>query len=307
VNRRTLLTASLVAAAVPLATTIWLLRDPLPHFTVRRSAVAGTHASAPVTFGNSQLHNVRLAATSGLEVNLSVRRHLGDSTGRLPVIVLLGGHLTGADAAKIIGETPGVLVAAMSYPFDGDLRPSKLTFLKQIPQIRTAFHDTPAALQLTLDYLLSRPDVDPARVHGVGVSLGAPFMTIAGALDRRFTHIWSLHGSGGSYAPLEASMRRSISIAPLRYLGAAVANVIIAGPQLAPERWVARIAPRPFIMVNATDDERMPREAVDRLYESAKEPKEQIWMSGHHIHADQATIQRLVGIVLSRVTGSSAD
>jgi hypothetical protein len=283
------------------ATIAYLLRDPQPHVVARRSSIDQIVERDPTIIGKSQIHNARLLATSGLVVDVSVRRQLSDTIGRLPLVVLLGGHVTGARATEMVGDTPGVLVAAVSYPFEGDLRPSKLTFLKQIPQIRGAFLDTPAALMLALDYLLSRPDVDSTRVEGVGVSLGAPFITIAGALDPRFSRIWAIHSSGGSYGPLEASMRHSISNAPLRYLSAAVANVIINGPSLAPDQWVARIAPRPFIMVNAEDDERMPRENVELLYRSASLPKEQIWMTGGHIHADQHTIQRLVAIVLSRV------
>jgi hypothetical protein len=301
-RRRILLTSAVLAGAVQLATVVWLLRDPLPHVQARRSALASAVESEPTIIGNSEMRRVRLVATSGLVVDVNIRRHLSDSSRRLPVVLLLGGHVTGAEAAHIVGETRGVLVAGVSYPFDGDLRPSKLTFLTQIPSIRRAFHDTPAALMIALDYLVGHPNADPTRVHGIGVSLGAPFMTIAGALDTRFTDIWAIHGSGGSFAPLEASMRRSISILPLRYLSAAVANVIIAGPRLAPERWAPQIAPRRFIMVNATDDERLPRASVDALYRSASEPKEQIWMSGGHINADAPTIQRVVQIVMERVS-----
>jgi fermentation-respiration switch protein FrsA (DUF1100 family) len=77
--------------------------------------------------------------------------------------------------------------------------------------------------------------------------------------------------------------------------------VIIAGPRLDPVRWVPWIAPRPFVMVNARDDERLPRSAVDALYASAREPKELIWMSGAHVHGDKETIQRLVAIVMERM------
>jgi hypothetical protein len=59
-------------------------------------------------------------------------------------------------------------------------------------------------------------------------------------------------------------------------------------------------------MVNASEDERMPRAAVEALYESAREPKELIWMPGQHIRADRETIERLVGTVMSRVRGESA-
>ncbi len=96
-------------------------------------------------------------------------------------------------------------------------------------------------------------------------------------------------------------MRRTIRFAPLRALAAAAANVIIAVPRLDPVRWVPRIAPRRFIMVNAREDERLPRSAVDALYRSAREPKELVWMSGGHVHADSTTIRRLVEIVMGRV------
>jgi len=143
--------------------------------------------------------------------------------------------------------------------------------------------------------------VDRARVEAVGVSLGAPFVIIAGALDERITRVWALHGSGGSFTPLHAQMRREIPFAPLRFVAASVANLIIDGPRLDPVRWVGRISPRPFVMVNASGDERLPRSAVDALYASARDPKELIWMSGAHIRADKETITRLLDIVMSRM------
>ena len=43
------------------------------------------------------------------------------------------------------------------------------------------------------------------------------------------------------------------------------------------------------------------RQTVDALYASARQPKELIWMRGAHVHADSATVRRLVEIVLARV------
>jgi len=307
-SRKSLLLAtSVTAVAGAVATVSYLLRDPLPYFMERRSAIATVHEQESVVVGGSQLQTVRLVAKSGLAVDLTVRREVSSGVRRLPLVVVLGGHVTGAEAARLVGETPGVMVTAVSYPFSGDPRTSKSAFLRDIPRIRSAFLDTPPALMLALDYLLARPDVDPTRVEGVGVSLGAPFITIAGALDTRFTRVWAIHGSGGSYVPLEANMRRTIGFGPVRALAAGVANVIIAGPRLAPELWVSRIAPRAFIMVNATEDERLPRSAVDALYQRAAHPKEQIWMPGGHVHGDAPTIQRLVEIVFRRVSAPGGD
>jgi hypothetical protein len=57
-------------------------------------------------------------------------------------------------------------------------------------------------------------------------------------------------------------------------------------------------------MINAVDDERLPRAAVDRLYHAAREPKEQLWMTGAHVHGDSATIHRIAEIVMPRIRAS---
>lgn len=279
-----------------------LLRDPRPHMLTRRSQLSVVTADAPFTDGAFVVQLVRLRATSGLAVDLTVKRAIADSDRTLPLVVLLGGHHTGRDAARLVGPTPGVVAAALSYPFAGDPRPDAATFMRDIPSIRKAFLDTPAAVMLSLDYLLRLPQIDTSDVEGVGVSLGAPFMVIAGSMDRRFTRVWSIHGSGGSYGPLEANMRRTVRPAPLRWIAAAVANVIISGPRLAPEHWVAGITPRPFIMVNTADDERLPRAGIESLFAAAREPKELIWTHGMHVHADSAAVAPLVKIVLDRIT-----
>ena len=298
--RKRLIT-TLVIAALACIGTAYLLRDPLPHFHERRSSLARADVGDSIVDPDYILTPVRVTATSGLAVDLMFRRPRADSGARLPLAVILGGHYTGRKAVDLLGPTPGVAIAALSYPFTGDPRPHALTFVREIPKIRGAFLDTPPAVMLALDYLSRQPLIDTTRIEAIGVSLGAPFMTIAGALDRRLSRVWVLHGSGGSYVRLEANMKRNIPIPPVRALAAGIANVIINGPSLDPVHWVDQIAPRPFMMVNASDDERLPRRAVDALYASAREPKEMMWMPGRHIHSDRETIQRLVSIVMARI------
>jgi hypothetical protein len=293
--------------SISVAFAAYLLRDPLPHFLERRSRLASVVEQDSVVSGGYLLKTVRVSGTSGLATDLTMRYAIADIARRLPVVAILGGHYGARRAMEFLGETPGVMAVTISYPFTGDPRPDALTFLREIPKIRAAFLDTPPAVMLALDYLTKLPNVDTTRVEAVGVSLGAPFMCIAGALDARFTRVWALHGSGGSYVPLEANMKRNIPFAPLRAAAAGLANVIISGPQLDPVRWVPRIAPRPFVMVNARDDERLPRSGVEALYASAREPKEVVWMSGGHVHGDKETIQRLVAIVLRRMGGVLRD
>lgn len=306
-RRRRWLAVAVVLVALVGLMVVRLLRDPMPHFVERRSALASVTADSVTIEEGHVLEPLRITATSGLAVNILVRRAVAD-TGRrdLPLAIILGGHYTGRQAARLLGDTPGVVVAAMSYPYDGNPKPDALTFLKDIPRIRQAFLDTPPAIMIALDYLLQRPEVNKQQVEAIGVSLGAPFVTIAGALDQRITRVWALHGSGGSYAPLEVQMRREIPWAIARIPAAALATLIISGSRLDPVRWAPKISPRPFMMVNASDDERLPRASIESLYASAGQPKELIWMDGVHIHADKETIQRLLGIVMSRVVVTPA-
>lgn len=292
----------LIAAAVSLAiAAAVLLRDPLPRMLERRSSLASATEGASTTENGYVYTPVRLTATSGLALEMIVRRPADLGSQRLPVALVLGGHHTGKRSVSLVGDTPGIMVVGLSYPFFGNPRPDALTFITDIPDIRAAFLDTPPAIMLAVDYLLSRSDVDVAQIEGVGVSLGAPFVTIAAALDTRISRVWAIHGSGGSYTPLEASMRRPIPFAPLRVIAASTASVIIAGPRLDPVNWAGRIAPRPFVMINALADERMPLDAVYELYRSAGDPKELIEMPGGHVRADSATLSKFVDIVVRRM------
>jgi dienelactone hydrolase len=269
----------------------------------RRSGLAGVIESPVVDEGKHELRDVKLRAASGLEVELTIKRpRVGASLPkRRPLAVVLGGHRRGRAAVQFIPDAGDIIVAALSYPYAGEPRPDALEFVRDIPSIRQAFLDTPPAIMLALDYLLAQPDVDPGWVELVGVSLGGPFVTIAAALDERVSRVWVVHGSAGSYGPLEVSMRREIPVPGLRHAAAALSALIINGPSMAPERWAPRVAPRPFMMVNARDDERMPRELVERLFEKAGEPKRLVWLPGGHVRSNAAVMRPLVDSVVAMI------
>jgi hypothetical protein len=296
-----------IAGVILIATVAWLLRDPLPYMMQRRSSLEGSVLEVLQRDSAHVNERVLLQAASGLEVSIIIRRPrniaepVAAATMRRPVFLILGGHRTGDHAATLIPDTDGNIIAAMAYPFEGDVGIKGLAVVGAVPLIRRAIMDTPPAIMIALDYLLSRPDVDSTRVELVGASFGAPFACLAGALDERVTRVWSVYGAARLYDQVELNMRRNISFAPARHLVTAVANVLGAGPRLAPEYWAPQIAPRPFIMVNASEDERMPREGVLALYEAAGDPKELIWLEGQHLHRSRPDVlARLVETVLQR-------
>lgn len=296
-----LIVASVLVSAI--AGSLWLTRDPEPRMLARRSALAGVTEGPVVHDGTHELRDVKLRASSGLEVELTVKRPrtVAGTSKRRPLAIVLGGHRRGRSAVQFIPDAGDMIVAAISYPYAGEPRPDALEFLRDIPSIRQAFLDTPPAIMLALDYLLTQPDVDPGWVELVGVSLGGPFVTIAAALDQRVSRVWVVHGSAGSYGPLEVSMRREIPIPGVRHAAALLSALIINGPRMAPEHWAPRIAPRPFMMVNARDDERMPRELVERLFDEAREPKRLVWLPGGHVRSNAAVLRPLVDTVVAMI------
>ena len=123
-----------LAALLALAT-LYFLRDPTPRILERRSRLVAWQASRAESIDGHWVQTVHLAAASGLEVDLTVKRPGSDSAAldagshsgtawpaspaavRRPLVVLLGGHRTGKDAVELIPDTHGTVVVALAYPF----------------------------------------------------------------------------------------------------------------------------------------------------------------------------------------------
>ena len=235
--------------------------------------------------------DLRLHAANGFAVDVAVRRPLAAAAPRSRrIFVILGGQRAGKEAALLFPDTRGSVVAAIEYPYHGAPNPKGIAVFGQVPAIRRAIRDTPPALMLALDHLLAMPDVDTTRVELIGASFGAPFAAVVAALDQRVTRLWLLHAAADPYRLLEHNMHKYVAVRPVRLAAAGVANVLIAGPRLDPARWVARVAPRPVIMINALEDERIPRALVDRLFASASQPKAHYWLPGLHMQRNRRDV-----------------
>src|SRR5712691_4344214 len=138
----------LVLALLGALALLVLLRDPTPHFLARRSRLVSWSEGPAETVAGHLLQPVRLVAAGGLAVDLMVKRPATDAAGasalpsggaaevgavgptrtgtagtaRRPLIVLLGGQRTGREAARLVADTRGTVVAALSYPYRGDPR-----------------------------------------------------------------------------------------------------------------------------------------------------------------------------------------
>jgi hypothetical protein len=291
--------AALCLAAVTCAWLLDHLRPRHAHFESRR----GTLASAQVTVDPRELdgfvsESARIASDTGLVVSLRVLRPDRSDAPR-PLIVLLAGRRTGSDAVGLVGHPGSVAIAALDYPYDG---PEKLRGVRQtvdaLPAIQMALLDTPPAVSLALDWLIAQPWVDPERVELVGASLGAPFAAVAGALDPRFRRVWLIHGGADNQAWLAGALRNKIENPTLREAAAGTIVLLAHGASFDTRMWVARISPRPVVVIGARDDESLSRENIEDLYNAAGEPKTLIWSDGGHVTRHRTDVVRqLLSIV----------
>jgi len=280
----------------------WLLsRDGEPYFDERRGELAEVIGQSRVEAPDRVVEQLRLVSTSGLAFDLAIQRALPASGVPQPLVLIVGGHRTGRDAVRLLPAIPGVVIGVISYPYDGEHRLKGFAVATSLPKIRQALMDTPAALALALDHLLTDPSVDGARVELVGVSLGAPVAVVTGGWDSRFSRVWSVHGGGKLRQMIDFNLREEIASPLLRAPLSAFGGLLVA--PLSPERFAARIAPRELVMINARQDEKIPRACVDALYAAAQEPKELIWLEGEHVNPRQEElIQELLELVLTRVS-----
>lgn len=321
-SRRVLLGSLLAVVLGAAATTAWLLRDPMPYFAERRAPLAVVDEGEATWSAGHISRPVRITAANGLTAELLIRypdpgpgggtfpggtarepvlTATEDPNARRPVFLILGGYRTGERAATLVEDTRGAIVAALSYPYTGPLNPKGLSVLPLVPAIRRAIFDTPPAVLLAVEYLRTRPDVDPNRIELVGASFGAPFATIAAVLDSGVSRLWLVHAAGAPFTLIDHGLKKSIAFPPVRWLVAGLANVLAAGPRLTSEVWLPEVAPRPVILINASDDERLPRPAIEALHASAREPKDVIWLPGQHVQSNREdVIRRLVETVLAR-------
>lgn len=128
-----------------------------------------------------------------------------------------------------------------------------------------------ADLSAGIDLLTATEGVDPARIGYAGFSLGGMLGTVFTAGEPRvraaaiviagsFAH--QRYWERGTEEERERRRRAAEATDPAFFAGA--------------------IAPRPFLMVNTTDDPIFPRAAVETLFAAAGEPKELRWRPGTH-------------------------
>ena len=282
-----------------------VIPDPTLHYVDRKGRLIDIQQTRQWQEQDSIYTELTLVSSSGLQVKLSTRIPRA-ATSPHPLVLLLGGRRTGRDAVKLVGDTRGIALAAISYPYEGDPEANRMQLLADLPDMQQAIKDTAPAIMLAMDYLSQQPQIDPNRIELAGVSLGAFFVSVPGALDQRFRRVWLIHGAGEVDKVLEIGTERYVKSEALRHLLGKLFSWMTLNHHLGPEQWLGRISPRPVIFINAKDDPSFPPSSIIALHNAAREPYEIIWMESEHIMPSRTEIVEMISnIVLDRIAHES--
>jgi dipeptidyl aminopeptidase/acylaminoacyl peptidase len=142
------------------------------------------------------------------------------------------------------------------------------------------------ALTAALDWLSRRSDVDPQKIGGLGFSMGGLIMTRLAAHDPRLRAL-VLEGTPSSVDEYMRIHHGRWGIVGLWPAYAAVRHSGLLDPELAPERLIGRIAPRPLLLIGGTLDTEIPPAMVQQLFAAAHDPKT-LWIVPSAQHGEYA-------------------
>jgi dienelactone hydrolase len=206
------------------------------------------------------------------------------SNGPSPVVLLQHG-LGGCKEAPCMDAAAswvheGAAVASIDLPLHGERASAKLSQrlldsverslggsqLDAVSSMLWVEFARQAVLDLrrALDALATFPDVDESRAVYAGFSLSTALGAILCAVDSR-PKAAALALAGGGFGP----------------------------SQVDPCAYIAKLAPRPVLLVNTERDDRIPRKAVQALFEAAREPKRIEWLDVDHSDVANATLSTM--------------
>jgi poly(3-hydroxybutyrate) depolymerase len=202
--------------------------------------------------------------------------------GKLPTIVFL--HGSGQDK-EFIEEicTPFNQAGFAMVSYDqwncGERRHAKSEFAKAVSWLDRGWKTVNDARRL-VDFLVTRPDVDPDRIYLVGASYGAMTGTHVLAKDKRFKAGILVVGGGDFNVMLQAPMIKNNVPALLH----AVLTPFLSwyAAPFDPIRSAPATGPTPILMQNGSDDVLVSPDAGRALYAALADPKEIVWYPIDH-------------------------
>jgi len=265
----------LLAAAVPVLTLVHrgqrdLVRTlrgaPAMHLSART-----LHAEEPYT-----LHEIVLEDGSG-SVRATLRVPRGEP--RAAALIIVGGFRTGRAAIDLVDDALPLAVAAMDYACDIPRSVGAWDVLR-FPKLQRDLERTAVALRDLVAHVRADPRIDPERVFIVGASLGAPFASaVAAAVSP--AGLVLMHGFANHAALVEHRLAQSWPSETARRAVARLAALLTDAFDA--RRTLPHLRDVPVLIVEAHEDEMVPRDCRIALWNATPEPRQRVSLPGGHL------------------------
>jgi fermentation-respiration switch protein FrsA (DUF1100 family) len=212
-----------------------------------------------------------------------------DATEPVPCVIFQGGFGSTTEQAVPVMQVIASKLGAASFTIDVRDQGSRGT----AAELDAALHDphaladvirgTVSDLRRGLTYLGTRTECDPGRIAFVGFSQGGLLgAMVAGADDR--VRATALLATGGDWRLIIGSPEATILPGVAADPDKLAAALKVLAP-LEPDRWVARISPRPVLFVNGTRDASTTPAEARSIQNAAGQPKATYSYDGTHDEA----------------------
>ena len=205
---------------------------------------------------------------------------------KIPCVILMHG-LGGSKMWTKMMWTPlvqkGYAVFAIDARLHGDraaLMPLALFGLAPYTT-REMLVDTVIDLRRGIDFLQSRPEIEPDKIGYCGFSMGGILGTLFAAVDTRVqAPILCLAGGDWKRMLTTSQLPQAVQA---RASGGLPADIVSAMDPIDPVHWVARISPRPVLFINGDEDTIVPVACANELKADARQPKVVFMYHGGHV------------------------
>ncbi|MCS6830438.1 MAG: alpha/beta fold hydrolase [Armatimonadota bacterium] len=216
-----------------------------------------------------------------------------------PCVIIMhgyGGDKNGLQMLAPAFALRGIATLAIDAEYHGDRKQPGSDILSPYPyRNRDAFIQTVIDLRRAIDFLQSRQEIDAKRIGYIGLSMGGILGGILAGVDER-VQAPILIVAGGDWGYLFSNSQHPTAVQlrekhPELFRNPQKINEVV-GP-IDPVNWVARISPRPLLMINGKGDQIVPKECTERLFAAAKEPKEIVWLEGGHMPQPDLVLRKV--------------
>jgi len=225
------------------------------------------------------------------------------SGGRRPGVIVL--HILGGDfpLARVFANTlaqHGVSALFLKMPYYGPRRdPNSPRRMVSADPHQTALGMTQAVLDIraATAWLASRPEIDPGQLGIFGISLGGITGALAATAEPRLKNVCLLLAGGDiGQVGWESQYTHRVREQWLAQGGTREQFLDIVRV-VDPVTYAAAAKGRRFLMLNARDDEVIPRACTDSLWKALGEPEIRWYAGGHfsvmrHIFSALLTVGR---------------